>query len=160
MVSTSSTTALFYQTVIFLQRLNTTLTTITIFYRLDTLYRSQSPGNSRDIAYLILQTSLAYRLPVLSVVSLSLRCVDYQTNFLVHNHIYYVWAAGTNLVYHIALDSVRVVEVSRALCANQSESEILQSLSDFENLILLAFLVAEGNKNLLVFLGSRRVWKF
>ena len=70
---------------ILLQRLNSTLTTITILNTFNTLNRSECTGNCCDVAYLVLQTSLEDCLAVFGVVSLSLRCVDYKTNFLVHN---------------------------------------------------------------------------
>ena len=70
---------------IFLQRLNSTLATVAILYTLNSLNSCQSPCNSSDVAYLILQTGLAYCLPVLSVVAFSFWRIDYQTNFLVHN---------------------------------------------------------------------------
>ena len=145
---------------VFLEALNSTFTTVTILYRLNAFNRSECTGDCSDVRYLVLQTSLADCLAVFGVVALCFWCVDYKANFLVHNHIYYIWAAGTNLVYNVALDSVCVVEVCSALSSNQCKAEVLQSFSNFENLIFLSFLVAEGNKNLLVFPGSRCVWKF
>ena len=70
---------------IFLQRLNSAFSTVTILYRLNSLNSSKRTGNSRDVAYLILQAGLTYRLPVLSIVAFSFWRIDYQTNFLVHN---------------------------------------------------------------------------
>ena len=59
-----------------------------------------------------------------------------------------------------ALNSIGIVEVGSALGSNQSESKVLQSLTDKEYLIFLAFLVAQADKYLFVFPGSRCVWEF
>ena len=76
---------LFNQRMILLQRLNSTLTTITIPNRLNTLNCSQSSGNCCDVAYLVLETSLADCLAVFGVVAFCLRSIDYKAHFLVHN---------------------------------------------------------------------------
>ena len=70
---------------ILLQRLNSAFATVAVLYSLNALNRSQCTSNSRDVAYLVLETSLANRLPVLSVVAFCFWCVDYEANFLVHN---------------------------------------------------------------------------
>ena len=145
---------------IFLEALNTTFTTVAVLNRLNTLNSCYSSCESCDVAYLVFQASFSDCLSVFGVVAFCLWCVDYEANFLVHNHVDYIWAAGANLVYNVALDSVCVVEVCCALCSNQCKAKVFQSFTDEENLILLAFLVAEENKNLLVFPGSRCVWKF
>ena len=102
---------------------------------------SQSSGKCCNVVYLVFQTSFADCLAVFGVVSLSLRCVDYKANFLVHNHIYNIRAAGTNLVYYIALDSVCVVEVCSSLSSNQSETEVFKCFTNHKNLAFLIFFI-------------------
>ena len=53
--------------------------------RLNTLNCSQSSGNCCDVAYLVLETSLADCLAVFGVVAFCLRSIDYKAHFLVHN---------------------------------------------------------------------------
>ena len=102
---------------------------------------SQSSGKCCNVVYLVFQTSLADCLAVFGVVSLSLRSVDYEANFLVHNNIYYIWAVGTNLVYNFALDSVCVVEVCSSLSSNQSETEVFKCFTNHKNLAFLIFFI-------------------
>ena len=70
---------------IFLKALNSAFATITILYRLNSLYSGNSPSKCCDVAYLVLQTHFADCLTVFCIVSLFLWCVDYESNFLVHN---------------------------------------------------------------------------
>ena len=70
---------------IFLQTLNSALTTVSILNSGNSLNCSNSPSQCCDITYLVLQTHLADCLPIFCVVALCLWCVDYEANFLVHN---------------------------------------------------------------------------
>ncbi len=70
---------------IFLQTLNSTLATVAVLNSGNSLNCSNCPSQRCYITYLVLQTHFADCLPVLSVVSLCLWCVDYKANFLVHN---------------------------------------------------------------------------
>ena len=118
---------------IFLQALNSTFTTVTVLYRLDTLYSSECTGDCCDVRNLVLQTDLADCLSVFGVVALGFWCVDYQADILVHNQVIYIRAAGTDFVNQVALYAVCVVEISSSLCCNQSKAKIFQSFSDFKN---------------------------
>lgn len=76
---------LFYQAVVLLQRFYSTLATVAILYTLNSLYSGNSPSKRCDVAYLVLQAHFANCFAVFCVVALCLWCVDYQTNFFVHN---------------------------------------------------------------------------
>ena len=105
------------------------------------LNSSQSSGKCCDITYLVLKAHLANCFAVFCVVTLCLWCVDYKANFLVHNHIYNIRTAGTNLVYNFALDSVCVVEVCSSLSSNQSETEVFKCFTNHKNLAFLIFFI-------------------
>ena len=70
---------------IFLQTLHASFSTVTAFYRFNSLYSRNSPSERCDVAYLVLQAYFANCFAVFCVVALCLWCVDYKTNFLVHN---------------------------------------------------------------------------
>ena len=70
---------------IFLQRFYSTFTTVAIFYRLNSLYSGNSPSERCNVTYLVFEAHFADCFAVFCVVALCLWCVDYKTNFLVHN---------------------------------------------------------------------------
>ena len=70
---------------VLLQRFYSTFAAITILYRLNSLYSCNSPSKCCDVAYLVLQAYFANCFAVFCVVAFCLWCVDYKTNFLIHN---------------------------------------------------------------------------
>ena len=139
---------------IFLQTLHASFTTVTAFYRFNSLYSRNSPSERCDVANLVLQAHFANCFAVFCVVALCLWCVDYKTNFLVHNtagqgtltlealtqpfcgflskalstrnQVYYIRTAGTNLIYNFALNSIAIVEICCSLSAHKSEAKVFQ----------------------------------
>ena len=76
---------LFNQAVVFLQRFYSALAIVAILYTLNSLYSRNCPSKRCDVTYLVLQAHFANCFAVFCVVALCLWCVDYKTNFLVHN---------------------------------------------------------------------------
>ena len=111
---------------IFLQTLHASFSTVTAFYRFNSLYSSNSPSERCDVAYLVLQAHFANCFAVFCVIALCLRRVDYKANFLVHNQIYNIRTTTTNFVYNFAFNSIAVVEIGSSLSVNLSKAEIFQ----------------------------------
>ena len=81
----SQNSHLFYHYMVLLERFNSSLTAITILYRLNPLYSRNSPSERFDVAYLVLQAHFANCFTVFCVIAFCFWCIDYKANFLVHN---------------------------------------------------------------------------
>ena len=79
--------ALLNHSVVLLQALDSTFTTIAVFNWLNALYRSQGTGQSCNIRNLVFQTSLADCFSVFGVVAFCLWRIDDKTYFLIKNNV-------------------------------------------------------------------------